>query len=59
MNELGEPPPRYGHVLVWNGEEMIVWGGAESSSSILFDTDGRYDPATDTWSPPRRSTSTT
>ena len=36
------PYARYGHVAVWTGIEMIIWGGGEISG-------GRYNPATDTW----------
>ena len=38
-----EPPPRSGHLAVWTGTEMLVWGG--------YDPTGyRYDPALDLWS---------
>ena len=45
MNRTGAPIGRHGHVAVWTGSEMIVWGGG-----TLFDG-GRYDPITDTWRP--------
>jgi hypothetical protein len=38
------PTPRYAHVAVWTGDEMIVW--ADQSA---HDTGGRYDPAADSW----------
>jgi len=41
------PAERYEHTAVWTGSEMIVWGGQVSGS--VFDTGGRYNPATDTW----------
>jgi N-acetylneuraminic acid mutarotase len=43
------PRPRYDHLAVWTGHEMIVWGGADADGP---NGDGaRYDPATDSWSP--------
>ena len=38
----GAPSPRSGHVAVWTGSRMIVWGGPAN-------TGGRYNPVTDTW----------
>jgi hypothetical protein len=44
------PNWRTGHNVVWTGTEMIVWGGwGGSSISNLFNTGGRYNPLTDTW----------
>src|SRR5579884_425476 len=43
------PDARSGHTAVWTGSEMIIWGGQSNSASL--DTGGRYDPATDTWTP--------
>ncbi len=42
---------RYGQASVWDGMEMIVWGGHALSSSTYADVnDGAaYDPATDSW----------
>lgn len=42
---------RYGQVSVWDGTEMIVWGGyALSSSTYAGVNDGAaYAPATDSW----------
>ncbi|HEX4825362.1 MAG TPA: MopE-related protein [Candidatus Polarisedimenticolaceae bacterium] len=42
---LDVPDPRDSHTAVWTGSEMIVWGGSGSA----FNTGGRYNPATDTW----------
>ncbi len=39
----GAPSARSGHVAVWTGTEMIVWGGAADLSGA------RYNPSTDTW----------
>jgi N-acetylneuraminic acid mutarotase len=41
-----EPEARSGHLAVWTGSVMLVWGG---SNSLELDTGGRYDPLTDTW----------
>jgi hypothetical protein len=43
------PSARWGHVAVWTGSEMVVWGGSGNGGSL--NTGGRYDPATDTWRP--------
>lgn len=45
---------RYGHVAVWTGTEMIVWGGVVNPSGRAADgtspNDGAaYDPAMDRW----------
>ena len=47
----GAPSPRFLHTGVWDGTEMIVWGGLyeEGNTSEILRTGGRYDPATDTW----------
>jgi N-acetylneuraminic acid mutarotase len=42
------PDPRYNHTAVWTGTEMIVWGGSNIVGNP-FNTGGRYNPATDTW----------
>jgi N-acetylneuraminic acid mutarotase len=38
---------RKGHVALWTGTEMIIWGG--QSDTEAFNTGGRYNPTTDTW----------
>ncbi|OLE66806.1 MAG: hypothetical protein AUG09_05670 [Acidobacteria bacterium 13_1_20CM_2_68_7] len=41
---LDDPPIQgRGHVAVWTGNEMLVWGGIFQNSAA------RYDPVTDTW----------
>ncbi len=45
------PSARQFHTAVWAGHEMIVWGGGTESLSTSFNTGGRYDPATDSWTP--------
>jgi N-acetylneuraminic acid mutarotase len=43
------PPPRYYHTAVWTGGEMIVWGGVFCCPAIDFNTGGRYNADTDSW----------
>jgi N-acetylneuraminic acid mutarotase len=41
---------RVGHVAVWTGREMLVWGGATlKESNFAFDDGAAYNPMTDTW----------
>jgi len=49
----GAPSVRDRHAAVWTGSKMIVWGGygTVGASATFLDTGGRYDPATDTWTP--------
>src|SRR2546423_370017 len=49
------PSARAIHKAVWTGSEMIVWGGLASEDTPCFDSGGRYDPGTDSWT----ATSTT
>src|ERR1051326_1024044 len=45
-----EPLARYLHVAVWTGSEMIVWGGTPNANGTTdYNTGGRYNPSTDTW----------
>jgi N-acetylneuraminic acid mutarotase len=46
---MNAPRGRFNPTAVWTGSEMIVWGGYEFVSSVLFNTGGRYNPSTDTW----------
>jgi uncharacterized repeat protein (TIGR01451 family) len=53
-NTDGAPEARRFHTAVWTGTEMIIWGGRIGdyiSSEGLFNTGGRYNPSTDTWTP--------
>jgi N-acetylneuraminic acid mutarotase len=44
------PDGRSLHTAVWTGSEMIVWGGeAGLDLGYYFNTGGRYDPGTDSW----------
>ena len=52
INTAGAPLPRTSHTGIWTGSEMIVWGGADSTgccSTAAFNTGGRYNPSTDSW----------
>jgi hypothetical protein len=62
VSSVGAPTARSGHVSVWTGTEMIVWGGSRTEvvdpSAMIpvlqyFNlTDGaRFNPITDTWTP--------
>jgi hypothetical protein len=44
------PRRRLYHVAVWTGSEMIVWGGYSPDPGFNADG-GRYNPATNTWTP--------
>ena len=44
----GAPAPRHGHIGVWSGSEMVVWGGF-SATYGHYQEGGRYDPASGTW----------
>jgi hypothetical protein len=46
---MNAPRGRFLATAVWTGSEMIVWGGYEFASTVLFNTGGRYNPSTDTW----------
>jgi cysteine-rich repeat protein len=41
--------PRVDHSAVWTGSEMIVFGG--HNGLVPLGDGGRFDPATDTWTP--------
>ena len=45
------PEPRVRHAVAWTGSLLLVWGGIGDQA---LDTGGRYDPATDTWTPMSR-----
>jgi hypothetical protein len=48
-NGAGCPSPRFSHLAVWTGNEMIVWGGY--GNNCLLDTGAKYNPDTDSWLP--------
>ncbi|MBA2528418.1 MAG: hypothetical protein H0V19_00390, partial [Euzebyales bacterium] len=42
--------PRAGHVAVWTGDQLVVWGGREVTGRRLPRGDGAaYNPGTDRW----------
>ena len=45
------PTTRTGHTAVWTGSEMIIWGGWNGLSSpfSLFNSGGKYNPVTNSW----------
>jgi len=45
------PEARTDHSAVWNGGEMLIWGGRGGSQFTYFNSGGRYSPQTDTWIP--------
>src|SRR5699024_9044825 len=50
------PAARGVHTAVWTGSEMIVWGGGPDAAGCVIqgtplNTGGRYNPATDSWTP--------
>jgi N-acetylneuraminic acid mutarotase len=47
------PDPRYEHTGVWTGTELIVFAGMNVVGEFLEDN-GRYSPATDSWTPVSR-----
>ncbi len=53
INTTNAPAPRANHRAVWTGTEMIVWGGLASGffATSVTNTGGRYNPATDAWTP--------
>jgi N-acetylneuraminic acid mutarotase len=61
LSDAGAPSARRGHVAVWTGSEMIVWGGSielvsnpgnpPQVDTVLRLDGARYHLASDTWSP--------
>src|SRR6266576_3046208 len=53
---VNAPSARDSHTAVWTGSEMIVWGGCDNINvTSVFNTGGRYNPSTNSWT----ATSTT
>jgi N-acetylneuraminic acid mutarotase len=46
---VNAPDGRTTHTAVWTGSDMIVWGGQAGFLGYYFNTGGRYDPSTDSW----------
>ncbi len=51
MTTNDAPSARIDHTAVWTGSEMIIWGGSGPGGASGFNDGGRYNPATDTWTP--------
>ena len=50
INTTNAPSARGAHTVVWTGIEMIVWGGFfYDGNAHYFNTGGRYNPSTDSW----------
>jgi hypothetical protein len=48
----GQPDRRIAPSAVWTGSQMIVWGGwVQLAVDAYLKSGGRYDPATDAWTP--------
>lgn len=45
----GAPSPRQWHSAVWTGDRMLIWGGTDDPFFDWFNSGGRYDPETDSW----------
>lgn len=47
----GTPTARWGHVAVWTGKQMVVWGGAvgPDDDAPATNSGGMYDSATSKW----------
>src|SRR5262245_14793528 len=43
------PEVRTDFTAVWTGTEMIIWGGSPYQPPVFYNTGGRYDPSTDSW----------
>jgi N-acetylneuraminic acid mutarotase len=43
------PAPRSLHTAVWTGSEMLIWGGSNLLTQTDFNTGGRYNPSTNSW----------
>ncbi len=52
ISTAGAPSPRWCHVALWTGREMLIWGGRSAFQPSYHKLDGGlYDPATDRWRP--------
>ena len=50
MSTSNAPTARQDHTAVWTGSEIIIWGGWDGfGGNTVFDTGGRYNPNTDSW----------
>ena len=55
INAVGAPSRRYAHTAVWDGNQMIVWGGFGGevlpASYAALNDGARYDPGSNSWQP--------
>ena len=54
ISMVNSPQPRSDHMMVWAGEEIVVWGGFgfdEMGRALPLANGGRYDAGTDAWLP--------
>ncbi len=52
INTVNAPAARYNHKAIWNGTEMIIWGGKGSvvdSLHYFLNTGARYNPVSNSW----------
>jgi N-acetylneuraminic acid mutarotase len=47
-NSVDAPSERIGHVAVWTGSRMAIWGGVGFGGAV-FNSGKLYNPANDTW----------
>lgn len=52
VSNTNAPVDRVLHTAVWTGTEMIIWGGSENYNEWpILNSGGRYNPATNSWTP--------
>src|SRR5581483_3585066 len=58
LSTTGMPSPRSRAAVVWDGRDILVWGGQTEPGPVLsvpccldLMDGGRYDPVADTWKP--------
>lgn len=51
LSTIGAPTPRSGQSAVWDGRELLVWGGTPDENTTFLNNGAAYDPSTDTWHP--------
>ncbi len=51
MSTTSAPEARFAPSSIWTGSQMIVWGGSKGPFGSYPSTGGRYDPASDVWTP--------
>ena len=50
ISSIGAPRARTGHIMVWTGSRVLIWGGHGEPDQKLNDG-GLYNPNSDTWTP--------